>query len=113
MNVISKIKSTKEKVVNYLKTKVEYRDNDERLCCAYLWNEIKEKGLDTQTLLAHELLSMYASGKLTPLDIILRARRKAQEEHPELRGKKWAQRHREEKEVRENINERPESFPNM
>lgn len=52
-----------------------------------------------------KFLEIYAEGKLISADVITRARRKAQEENPDLRGANWGKRQVEEKEVRQHIND--------
>jgi hypothetical protein len=46
---------------------------------------------------------LYAENKLPQADIITRARRKVQEDFPNLRGELWEERHKSEKDVRKNI----------
>jgi phage-related tail protein len=48
---------------------------------------------------------MYRDGKLPSADMITRARRKVQQECADLRGEKYEERHKEEKNVRDNIND--------
>lgn len=109
--IVPKIKSTKDKVIRIITSvnNSKCRDNDERLVAVFWWNEIHEKklSLNPNGLTIVDFLQMYSEGKLTSADIITRARRKAQEENPELRGKKWKQRHEEEKLVRDEINDKP------
>lgn len=108
--IIPKIKSTKEKVIKLLESNVNYRNDDEKLVARYWWDELNINKeviqVGIKSLDAIGLLRMYSEGKLTSADIITRARRKAQEENPELRGEKWKQRHDEEKLVRDEINDK-------
>lgn len=108
--IVPKIKSTKDKVIRILTSvnNSKCRDNDERLVAVFWWNEIHEKklSLNPNGLTIVDFLQMYSEGKLTSADIITRARRKAQEENPELRGSKWKERHYEEKLVRDEINDK-------
>jgi hypothetical protein len=53
---------------------------------------------------AIELLEVMVNGNLPSPDTITRARRKIQEKHPELRGVKYEEKQKFEKQVRENIN---------
>ena len=108
--IVPKIKSTKEKVILLLKTVDKYKDNDKDLVTRYWWDEIKELcenlGLNPLLLKYTDFNKFYRDGKITESDIITRARRKAQEENPELRGSKWKERHDEEKLVRDEINDK-------
>ena len=108
--IVPKIKSTKDKVIRILTSvnNSKCRDNDERLVAVFWWNEIHEKklSLNPNGLTIVDFLQMYSEGKLTSADIITRARRKAQEENPDLRGSKWKERHDEEKLVRDEINDK-------
>jgi len=108
--IVPKIKSTKDKVIRIITSvnNSKCRDNDERLVAVFWWNEIHEKklSLNPNGLTIVDFLQMYSEGKLTSADIITRARRKAQEENPELRGSKWKERHDEEKLVRDEINDK-------
>lgn len=105
MSVLANILATKDKVIHLLKIKADYRDNDEKLVAAFWFNEVRDKQKrDTKTMTAYDFLDLYSQGGLTSADVITRARRKAQEENKELRGKNWEKRQHEEKEVRQNIN---------
>lgn len=107
--VVKSIKTTKLKIVKLLKIYPRYRDNDEALTATYWWLEVKNLTNSTEKtfdMTIDSFLRLYSEGKLTPADIITRARRKAQEENPELRGEKWKQRHDEEKLVRDEINDK-------
>jgi len=108
--IVPKIKSTKDKVILLLKTVDKYKDNDKDLVTRYWWDEIKELcenlGLNPLLLKYTDFNKFYRDGKITESDIITRARRKAQEENPELRGSKWKERHDEEKLVRDEINDK-------
>lgn len=101
--VVPKIKKTKDTVIKLLREQDNYKDNDEALVVRYWWDELP-KDL-RYTIRVADFLKMYRDGKLTSADIITRARRKAQEENPELRGTKWKMRHNEEELVREEIND--------
>lgn len=108
--IVPKIKSTKDKVIRIMSSvnNSKCKDNDERLVAVFWWNEIHDKklSLNPNGLTIVDFLQMYSEGKLTSADIITRARRKAQEENPELRGTKWKERHNEEKLVRDEINDK-------
>ena len=94
--MLEEIASVMNRVKKLLEDYPHLRDSDNKLV-ANIWNqEIKYTD-------AFGFLTMYASGEITTADSITRARRKLQELHPELRGRKYSNRHREEKKVRKNI----------
>jgi hypothetical protein len=76
------------------------RDNDVRLVASYYYNNIA----NINQMSAIELLEVMVNGNLPSPDTITRARRKIQEKHPELRGVKYEEKQKFEKQVRENIN---------
>lgn len=102
---VSKIRFTKEKVIRLLESDAKYRDNDEILVARYWWDELKilNEFSDNSWNTVKDFLVIYAEGKLTTADVITRARRKAQEEIPHLRGAKWNERHKESEEVKKEI----------
>ena len=53
---------------------------------------MREKNIDLTTINAYEFLKMFSEGKLTNPISIRRMRRKLQEEHKYLRGKKYYER---------------------
>jgi len=104
MNTVSKIHTTKEKVIELLTKYAVYKDDDLRLCAHFLFKELEDKKINPEEMSALEFLQRYAKGKFTDTGTITRARRLVQNEFPELRGAKWKERHEEEREVRKNIN---------
>ncbi len=104
MKTVSKIHTTKEKVIQLLTKYEVYRDSDTRLCSHYLFTEMEDKGINPEEMSALVFLQRYAKGKFTDTQTICRARRLTQNEFPQLRGTKWKERHDEEREVRQNIN---------
>ena len=67
------------------------RDSDERLMATIWFKHIGEDKI--KSLSAINLLQVLADGGLPSYESISRCRRKIQEEVPELRGKKWKERH--------------------
>jgi hypothetical protein len=51
-----------------------------------------------------DFLQLYAKNQIPQADVITRARRKVQEENPELRGELYNERHQLKEEVKNNIN---------
>jgi hypothetical protein len=83
---------TRTVVIELLTKYPTFRDSDEQLV-AWIWGlEMNAKGYSTGTLPTQKFLRILADGQLTSSDSITRMRRKAQEEHPELRGTKYNQR---------------------
>jgi hypothetical protein len=97
MNKLLEMKNCKETVKTLLEKFPNLRDNDEKLCANYWYIEAN---LHFVTLDANEFLRMYADGRITHSDSITRMRRKLQEKHPELRGKLWEERHKNEEPVK-------------
>ena len=83
--MIKKIAGTVERL---LLDEPTLRDNDSKLVANVWYALIKVEGMS-----AMEFLRAYADNKITPADTITRARRKMQEDNPDLRGKKWEERH--------------------
>lgn len=95
-------KKTKERVEKYLLTYPHLRDDDFKLIASYWQNEIGKGKIETLT--GYELLKMFAEQKLTHPESIRRSRQKLQELRPELRGKSYKSRKKEEQEFTKNIN---------
>ena len=76
------------------------RDDDEKLM-ANIWN--LHIG-NLEDIDGKEVLSMLASHELPSYESISRCRRKLQEQHPNLRGEKWNERHKRAKVIKEEIN---------
>ena len=83
------ILKVEENVRNILKKDERARDNDE-LLCASVWYKQAECGINDMT--AVQFLQKMAIGKLHKAESITRCRRKLQELHPSLRGKKYEER---------------------
>lgn len=104
--VSQKIKTTKKKVIWLLKHHPETKDDDKVLQTFFWGYELKRMNKGTITgISAVKFLELYKECKLTDADTITRARRKAQQNDPDLRGVTWHNRHKKaEPEVRTNIN---------
>lgn len=83
---------SKQKVLNLLMNKPELRDSDNKLIARFWHNEMSGKGMNPSELSAYEMLCMFAESKLTNPETIRRMRQKLQEQHKELRGKKYQER---------------------
>lgn len=88
-------------LLNYPKCK----DSDEYLC-ATLWGfeVMRYYGThDIETVSSKELLYLLMAGRLTHPESVMRTRRKLQEEHPDLRGKSYIERHKNVKKVKKDL----------
>jgi hypothetical protein len=102
MEKSKQIKTKLAKVVEILTSMPEARDSD-RVLIAWYWRW--EQPLVCTMGSAEKLLRALENREISNPDDITRARRKAQELHPELRSSLWKtkQRYQNEAEVRENI----------
>lgn len=107
MKNVNEIKELAEKVKTLLMSYPHLRDSDKKLVST-VWAmdiavELKTK-VDSVTAL--QLLEALAEGKLSNHDSITRARRKVQQDNPDLRGTKYEERKKEAKDTKENINQK-------
>jgi NifB/MoaA-like Fe-S oxidoreductase len=102
---VQKMTTTREKIEHFLKADPSLADDDERLV-SNIWHlEAIKLGHNPETITGKDFLKMYAEKQFTSADVITRARRKVEEETPELRGETWEKRQGMETEVREQINQ--------
>mgnify|MGYP003330946541 FL=1 len=98
--IAREISNIQETVERLLRENPDYRDSDEKL-----WARIVQDSLGGVTMLqnmsAYELLRLYVSDKLVSFESVSRARRKVQEIHKELRGKKYKERQNHQEQVKE------------
>ena len=87
-----------ERVKKMLEDNPHLRDSDNKLIANIWFNDSQQK---TKMGFLQEL----ADGKLTTPESITRARRKVQEECPELRGKKYRERQDEQDNVKQQLRE--------
>lgn len=100
---MSKLKQTYYKVKSLLEYKEKYRDNDELLVAKYWLIEASVMHLDFNFLPTKQFLIMYKDGKFTPADVILRARRKCNENFEHTRGKSYKPRQKKQIEIKEEL----------
>lgn len=100
------IKEHLERVFEILKQNPECRDSDNKLMSEVWQQDIEGKQLDIdlRDRMAH-FFDLLESNKLSSYESITRCRRKLQEQYPELRGKKWMERHIQEREMVKEIRE--------
>lgn len=101
-----KLKPIKELVEQLLNNIPHLRDDDFRLVSTIHLKEAKEmkpEPVDMHNISAYEYLLRFSQGQFTSPEAICRCRRKLQELHVKLRGKKYRQRHEEAKAVVEEL----------
>ena len=87
-----KIKKHEKLIKVFLTTLPHLRDDDMKLLASVWWQEMRMLGLDMDSHSAHDTLKLIADGKLSNPSSIRRCRAKLQEVHPELRGKRYLDR---------------------
>lgn len=92
------IKQKRELVELVLRVLPETRDDDNKLLAACWRREMARLNLDSK-----DTLIALSAGKLSSPETITRCRRKIQETKPELRGKRWNERHGVEEVVKEEM----------
>jgi len=95
-----KIKKYEKHVSRVLMNKPKARDCDYVLYAFILLTF----GIDMSTLTAKDFLRGMSTKLYPSFEGIGRCRRKLQEKHKELRGKKWLARHKEEEVVKQELN---------
>jgi hypothetical protein len=93
--MIEKINKIQKSVSELLKSYPQFRDDDKLLVANIWYKQLLDKNIDPEKISAKSFLEFYSNDILTNSDIITRARRKVQEENPELRGSTWVERHKE------------------
>jgi len=97
-----KIKKSKDRVKEALINHPRLRDDDNRLLANIWYAELKEINFNVlkNTM---EFLKVLSEGKLSNAESIRRCRAKLQELEPSLRGEMYEERHKEKKEVQEDL----------
>tara|TARA_R100001244_G_C5165105_1_gene131356 strand:- start:357 stop:755 length:399 start_codon:yes stop_codon:yes gene_type:complete len=94
-----KIGATSEKITELLQSFTHLRDDDNKLI-ASIWKwQINALGYSYDTMLAHELLTLYSKKGLASAESIRRSRQKIQELNIHLRGDKYEDRQKATKNV--------------
>lgn len=103
MSISKEIAQLNDLVHRLLIERPAYRDSDKALS-ARIWQDQMGGREAIRTISTFDFLCQYVSGeKLYSQESIGRCRRKLQEEHPDLRGKKWKERHEEEINVKREL----------
>lgn len=91
--------SIRSRVAHILETNFDCRDCDLKLM-AQLWHEdIQDRFICDH----YDLLDELQDGRLTHFESATRVRRALQEKYPDLRGKLWEARHKEEEHIKEQL----------
>lgn len=90
--MLQKIKNIQDVVKDALIRYPKYRDDDNKLVAYIWWKHLKNNNIP-EDIIAIDFLQLYAKNELPQADAITRARRKIQEENPELRGELYKARH--------------------
>lgn len=101
---LSKIKSMYDIVKILLQKNEDLRDDDNLLVSKIWAYTLVDMGYKPSEQNITLFLNFYSTNQLPQADMITRARRKVQQECADLRGEKYEERHKEEKNVRDNIN---------
>ena len=96
------LKKVEDIVMNVLKNEPRARDNDEILCVCVWYSQVGHK-IDHMSL--QDFFRKMAEGNYHKAESIMRCRRKLQEIHEELRGKKYEQRRKNTQNVKNELNE--------
>lgn len=100
-SIVDQMKVTKTKVKHLLTAYPLTRDNDYLLIAYVYYYAMGEKKLVQMTAL--DFLKEFSKGDLPSTETIRRMRAKIQEQNPNLRGTKYAERHQSSQSVRKNI----------
>ena len=97
------ITQTKERVKTLLQTHSHLRDNDPRLICNVWADDMQRINLHPRQATAEEFMLQFIAGNITNPESIRRSRAKLQEEHKELRGKIYEQRHNKSEDIKNQL----------
>ena len=92
-----------DKVKHILLTKRHCRDNDVYLIYQIWAKELAKYNINIKNMHLVPTLKMWVNKQISHPSAIMRARRKVQEEHPETRGSVWKERHKQQKQVKQDL----------
>ena len=92
-----------DKIKDILLSKTHCRDSDVYLIYEIWKNELAEYNLNIKNMHLVPVLKMWEKREISHPSAIMRARRKVQEDNPETRGSKWEERHKQQKQVQEDL----------
>lgn len=87
------IENISKRVLAYLQSIPETRDNDSMLIGYIHWGDLKKLYGNPNNCPIKDYFKLLKDGNLSPVDSITRARRKWQEKTPSLQGTRWVERH--------------------
>ena len=93
----------KDRIKLYLMSHPETQDSNEALM-SIIWQHELDKFIINAGCIQVNTLTLLKNNKLTSWDSATRAKRKLQEEHPELRGKSYNKRQNKASKISKNIN---------
>ena len=91
------------KVHDILLRLIHCRDSDVYLLYEIWKSEFAKHNLDINNMKLVPILKMWSNKDISHPSAVMRARRKVQEEHEETRGKVYKERHKQQKQVREDL----------
>ena len=97
------IKKLEDRIIEILESHPKARDSDQYLLMALWVKDLKSKGYDPKTMGAWELLKLLGTNELPNQVSVFRCRQKVQEINANLRGKKYEDRQKHSKTVKEEI----------
>ena len=103
MKLTKKNPDLKEQIAYVMSADPRTMDDDHLLCVVIWHNALKQEGFDIMNTSAYHFMQMYRDKKLPNHDTVTRIRRKLQEEHVELRGKKYVERQLKQNEVKKDL----------
>ena len=92
-----------DRVKSILLTKYHCRDNDVYLIYEIWAKELAKYNINIKNMHLVPTLKMWVNKQISHPSAIMRARRKVQEEHPETRGSVWKERHKQQKQVKQDL----------
>lgn len=103
MKMSKKKPDLKEQIAYVMAADPRTMDDDHLLSVIVWHNHLKQEGFDIMNTSAYHFMQMYRDKQLPNHDTITRIRRKLQEEHVELRGKKYVERQLKQDKVKKDL----------
>jgi hypothetical protein len=97
------ITKTSKKVKLILSKLPECQDDDNRLTAKFWRKELAGMGLDPFNITGSDLLAVLANGELTSSESIRRSRQRIQELNPNLRGKNYSERQKNQTDIKKQL----------
>ena len=100
---MNKLMKTVEQVHSICSDYSQCRDDDTALLWYFYQRELRKLGKVPNKISWFNFLKLIQNGLMPKFPTVLRARRKAQELYPEIRGAKWKQRHEAQAQVKSDL----------